>query len=79
MNDRLTVKQTAHLMNAGEQFIRRGLQQNRLPFGYAVQTSTKWTYFISKSKFMEYTGIKIPDGNEKAHQETDISDVLKQK
>lgn len=63
---RLSVKQTAKLMNVSEQFIRRGLQQNRLPFGYAVQTSSKWTYFISRVKFTEYTGIEVPEEDEKA-------------
>lgn len=63
VKDRLSVQQTAKLMNAGEQFIRRGLVENRFPFGYAVKTSSKWTYFISASKFTEYTGIKIPNEN----------------
>lgn len=46
-------------MGASEQFIRRGLQQNIFPWGYAVKMSSRWTYWISPDKFSEYTGIKI--------------------
>ncbi|BCJ92827.1 hypothetical protein acsn021_03960 [Anaerocolumna cellulosilytica] len=49
--NKLTVAQTARLMNKSEQFIRVGLQRGILPFGYAVKTSTKWNYYISISKF----------------------------
>lgn len=56
---KLTVAQTARLMNKSEQFIRVGLQRGILPFGYAVKTSTKWNYFISPLKFTESTGIHV--------------------
>jgi hypothetical protein len=46
-------------MNKSEQFIRVGLQRGILPFGYAVKTSTKWSYYISPSKFTESTGISV--------------------
>ena len=46
-------------MNVSEQFIRIGLQKGQLPFGYAVKMSSKWTYFISSSKFTEATGIMV--------------------
>lgn len=46
-------------MNVSEQFIRIGLQKGVFPWGYAVKMSTRWTYFISPQKFMEYTGIKV--------------------
>ena len=59
--NRLSVNEAAQLMNASNQFLRLGLQEGRFPFGWAVKTSTKWTYFISKSKFEECTGIKIGD------------------
>ncbi len=57
--NRLSVKEAAKLMGAGEHFIRIGLQEKVLPFGYAVKTSSEWTYFISSAKFTEYTGIEV--------------------
>jgi hypothetical protein len=54
----LTVEEAARLMGVSRQFVRVGLQRGLLPFGYAVQISTdRYTYFISKQKFAEYTGI----------------------
>ena len=57
--NRLSVKKCAELMGASEQFIRRGLQQNIFPWGYAVKMSSRWTYWISPDKFSEHTGIKV--------------------
>jgi len=60
MTERLTVKKCAELMGVSEQFIRIGLQKERFPFGFAVQTSdNRWTYFISRRRFEESTGIKV--------------------
>ena len=59
MTDRLSVKEAARLMGASEWFVRRGLQQGLFPWGYAVKTSTKYTYWISPAKFKECTGIEI--------------------
>lgn len=59
MKETLTVKEAAEKMGVAQQFVRIGLQRERLPFGYAVKTSSKWTYFISAKKFEEYTGIKV--------------------
>jgi len=59
--NKLSVNRAAELMNVGSQFLRLGLQQGKFPFGWAVKTSTKWTYYISKSKFTEHTGIKVGD------------------
>ena len=59
MSNSLTVAEAAKLMGVTDQFIRIGLQQNALPFGYAVKMSGKFTYFISLPKFEEYTGIKV--------------------
>lgn len=59
MKNRLTVKETARLMNCSEQFVREGLKRGILPFGYAVKMSSYWTYFISPEKFTEYTGIEV--------------------
>jgi excisionase family DNA binding protein len=60
LNEKMTVKQAAELMNVSQQFIRIGLQTGRLPFGSAVQISgKKYTYYISPSKFTEFTGITV--------------------
>lgn len=60
-DNRLSVAKAAELMDVSQQFIRIGLQRGILPFGYAVQTSSKWTYYISPSKFTESTGISLYD------------------
>jgi hypothetical protein len=57
--DRITVEKAAQLLNASPQFIRIGLQQNVFPWGYAVKTSSHYTYFILPEKFEEYTGVSI--------------------
>lgn len=59
MENNLTIAEASRLMGVSRQFIRIGLQRGILPFGYAVQvTKQRYTYFISKQKFAEYTGIK---------------------
>lgn len=60
-NGRLSVEEAARLINASPQFIRIGLRQGIFPWGYAVKTSSQYTYFILTKKFEECTGIKIPD------------------
>ena len=58
-NNYLTVAEASALMGVSQQFVRVGLQKGILPFGYAVQISRgKYTYFISKQKFIEHTGIE---------------------
>lgn len=56
----LTVQETSKLMGVSPQYVRVGLQKGILPFGYAVPISrNRYTYFISKPKFVENTGIQI--------------------
>ena len=55
---KLTIKEVANKMGKSEQYVRIGLQQNRLPFGSAVKLSSKWTYHIVPNLFYEYMGIK---------------------
>lgn len=57
--NRITVAHAAELLCASEQFIRIGLQQKELPFGFAIKMSGQWTYVITKQKFEETTGIKV--------------------
>ena len=59
MMNRLSVEDASVLMGVSAQFIRIGLQKGIFPFGYAVKMSSTWTYWISKEKFTEYTGIQI--------------------
>lgn len=59
--NRLSVKEAAEVMSVSPQFVRLGLQRGQLPFGTAVKTSSKWTYYISPVKFYEYVG---GNGNE---------------
>lgn len=56
---KLSIKEAAKLMNKSEQFVRIGLQRNLLPFGVAIKTSSKYTYYISGKKFSEYTGVSF--------------------
>lgn len=54
----LTVQEAARLMGKSQDFVRIGLQRNILPFGYAVKTGkARYSYFISREKFIETTGI----------------------
>ena len=53
------VELAAKLMHKKNNFVYKGLREGVFPWGYAVQLSTKWTYFISSVKFTEYTGIEV--------------------
>ena len=55
----LTTGEAAALMHKHKSFVRQGLQEGRLPFGYAVKTSGRWSYYISAVKFTEFTGIRV--------------------
>lgn len=54
----IKISDAAKLMGKSAQFVRIGLQRNILPFGFAVQMSSKWTYHISPKLLNEYVGIK---------------------
>ena len=56
----ITVETAAKLMGVGRQFVRVGLQNQTLPFGSAVKMpSGKYRYYISPSKFSEFTGCEV--------------------
>ena len=58
-NASMTVQEASRLMGKSQDFIRIGLQRNILPFGYAVKTGKeRYSYFISRDKFIEATGIE---------------------
>lgn len=46
----------AQRLGKSEQFIRVGLQRNRLPFGTAVKLSSRYSYHISPKLLNEYIG-----------------------
>ena len=48
---KLSVSEAAKRLGASEVFIRRGLQQGRFPWGYAVRGKRRWSYFISEERF----------------------------
>lgn len=58
----LTVEEAAKLMHKRQTYVAQGLQEGRpgFEFGSAVETSGKWSYFISVAKFTEITGIPVP-------------------
>lgn len=65
----MTIAEASRLMGVSRQFIRVGLQKGILPFGYAVQVSAgRFTYFISRHKFSEHTGIKRTEGRMKRNE-----------
>lgn len=56
---RITVKEAAQMLGVSEQYIRLGLQQNRLPIGTAVKMSSVWTYYITREWVEEFIK-KVP-------------------
>lgn len=50
------VKVAAERLGKSEQYIRVGLQRNRLPFGTAVKLSSRFSYHISPKLLDEYIG-----------------------
>lgn len=50
----VSVTEAAKILGKSEQFVRIGLQRKILPFGVAVQMSSKWTYHISPKLLKEY-------------------------
>ena len=50
----------AKILGKGEDFIRFGLQQGRLPFGSAVKTAKdRWSYHISPKLLADYSGVPL--------------------
>ena len=54
----LKVKDVAKAIGKSGMFVRIGLQRGLLPFGTAIKTNSKYTYYISQNKFYKYIGIK---------------------
>lgn len=51
---KVSVVDAARMLGKSPQFVRIGLQRQLLPFGTAVQMSSKWTYHISPKLLNEY-------------------------
>lgn len=52
----IPIKVVADILGKSQQFVRIGLQQQRLPIGSAVQTSSEWTYHVSYELLKNYIG-----------------------
>lgn len=57
---KLSVDMAARLMGISRDTLRQGLRDGLFPFGYAVKTSKKWTFWISAPRFTQETGIPVP-------------------
>ena len=74
----LTVIEAAELMGVSPQFVRVAIQRGIFPWGVCMQMKGKrYTYFISRQKFTEHTGIEVPDnyGNDENDEEDSYEDL----
>jgi hypothetical protein len=54
---KITVEEAASLMGKSKMFVRIGLRNKTLPFGFAVMMeSGRWSYYINPKQFYEYIG-----------------------
>lgn len=60
---KLLPEDAARLMGISKESIRKGLQDGVFPWGYAIHTSERWTYFINAKKFAEVEGVELEGGN----------------
>lgn len=58
----------AQILGKSKQFVRVGLQEQRLPIGSAVKTSTEWNYHVSYELLKQYVGIEMLHKYEEANQ-----------
>lgn len=54
MKKRLSVEEAAKLLEVDPQFLRIALQQGKFPFGFAIKTSSQYTYYINAPQLEEY-------------------------
>ena len=50
----MNVREAAKILNVSPQFVRYGLQTQRLPIGTALKMSSRWSYHISEKMLYEY-------------------------
>ncbi len=66
---RTTPEDVARVIGATPQFIRVGLQQGVLPYGYAVKLSpNRYTYHISPELVARAEGITIEEFNRRVNE-----------
>lgn len=53
---KISIQKASQLMGKSQQFVRIGLQRNLLPFGVAIKTSNRYSYYISPKQFYDYVG-----------------------
>lgn len=57
---RLLPEEVAPLLGMDKQTVRKGLQQQVFPWGYAVKTSeNRWSYFINADRFAAIEGVTV--------------------
>lgn len=56
---RISVNMAAKILNVSPQYVRIGLQRERLPIGTAVRMEKNWSYHISPKLLSEYIGEDI--------------------
>ena len=54
MKKRLKVEEAAKLLEVPPQFLRIALQMGKYPFGFAIKTSSQYTYYINAPQLEEY-------------------------
>ena len=52
----VSISECARILGKSEQFVRIALQTGAAPFGFAVKTSSIWSYHISAKRLKEYMG-----------------------
>lgn len=57
----ITPVEAGAIMGRNPQFIRIGMQQERLHIGYAVKTSNRWTYHIDPVLFADMMHITVDE------------------
>lgn len=62
---KIPVNMVAEILNVSPQYVRIGLQRNRLPIGSAVLMDKRWSYHISYELLKNYVGEEILNNYEK--------------
>ncbi len=62
---KITVAEAAKRIGMSQQFVRIGMQRDRLPIGVAVKMSSKWTYNIQEHLLNEYVGVEVKHESDK--------------
>ena len=59
LKPRLTVKEAAELMGINPQSLRIAIQKGKFPFGFGVETSSQYTYWISTFDVLKHLGYAV--------------------